>query len=91
MSTAKKTPKPVVRAEIMRRIAQYLIAARRKILIKIREAQKIKNYNAHRAAANNVRKQREALQPLQNAFDRFSRGKNTRANRALIRPVVLRK
>lgn len=79
MATAKKIPKPMVRAEIMRRIAKNLIERRKKLMKNAKTPSNIKNGRAK-------------IQPLQNAFDRFSRGDPlTPTNKVLIRSVVQRK
>lgn len=78
MPAGRKTPNPAARAEIIRRLGQNL-AKRRKILrITAKTPQNMKNG-------------RTKIQPLQNAFDRFSRGDPlTPLNKNLIRSAVER-
>ena len=79
MPTAKKTPNPAARLEIIRRIGQTLTERRKNVLKKAKTPQNMKNGRAK-------------IQPLQNAFDRFRRGDPlTPTNKALIRSAVQRK
>lgn len=74
-----KTSNPAARAEIIRRIANNLRERRKNAIKKAKTPQ-------------NMRNARAKIQPLQNAFNRFSRGDPlTPTNKVLIRSAVKRK
>ena len=78
MPTGKKTSNPAARAEIIRRLGQNLAKRRKKLSNTAKTPQ-------------NMKRGRVEIQPLQNAFDRFSRGDPlTNLNKKLIRSAVKR-